>query len=232
MRQALESVYYRGRDAVSPTQQLRVGEVSVQLPQYYLSEMKLTIETESLVLTDFVSTIDEADTVWDVGTRCGLYALCAARQGATTIAIEAYPPTARRGRRYAELNDVDVIYHVIALGDGSERMVRRGGATDEKPTRKGDDLVASGWQPPTVVKMDIEGAELDALRGLESTLQEYVEALYVEVHPELLDGDASTQEVKDVLAQTGFEVELLADRELDNWQPIFKATATGKRRDQ
>jgi hypothetical protein len=71
----------------------------------------------------------------------------------------------------------------------------------------GDQLV--GDEPPTVVKIDVEGAELSALRGLSRTLSNDVcRLIYCEIHPAALAerGNSATN-VRECLREHGFAVE-------------------------
>jgi len=229
MKKSLKSIYYQARDALSQPETLSIEDVSIQLPSYYFSEMDWTLETERPVLTKFLEIVDRNDTVWDIGAHVGVYALLGAAKGAESIAIEAYKPTAERGQRYASLNDLDVDYRILALGDGSTNSIRRGGLSDPIPTVTGDNLVEQGINPPTVIKMDIEGAEYAALTGLEDTLERHVKVIIIELHLDLLEERGVSQtDIESLLEGHGFAVETLADRELENYQPFLIATKNRK----
>lgn len=80
----------------------------------------------------------------------------------------------------------------------------------------GDDLVSGGTVPsPTVLKIDVEGAELRVLEGLAETLAAgSVRLAYVEVHPDRLAryGDEPGG-VAAFLSDRGFAVERVAERD-------------------
>jgi hypothetical protein len=70
---------------------------------------------------------------------------------------------------------------------------------------RADDLVASGvLPPPALVKIDVEGAEADVLRGATATLRTHRPLLLLEVHHV-----RAMHEVDDVLRAAGYSVSLL-----------------------
>jgi len=59
---------------------------------------------------------------------------------------------------------------------------------------------------PDIVKIDVEGAELQVLRGMEATLSE-VNTLFLEVHPDHLLAEASLIDIEEFLRHSGFTVD-------------------------
>lgn len=77
-------------------------------------------------------------------------------------------------------------------------------------TLSGDELVERGEAPfPTVMKIDVDGAEMLVLNGLENTLSsEECRLLYIEVHPKFLSENGySVESVHQRLEEYGFEIE-------------------------
>ena len=117
---------------------------------------------------------------------------------------------------------------------GSERTPRQVGRKQSRgvadaslvdtPVVTGDSLVASGESPqPTVVKIDVEGAEADVVAGLAATLTAPAcRLVYCEVHPGLLDGrDQDPDAVRRTLRDCGFLIETV--RELPNGRAVLRA---------
>ena len=50
------------------------------------------------------------------------------------------------------------------------------------PIESLDNLVAGGLPPPDFVKIDVEGFELDVLRGMAAVVASHRPALYIEIH--------------------------------------------------
>lgn len=73
-----------------------------------------------------------------------------------------------------------------------------------------DDYVKAGARPPTVVKSDIEGAELLLLKGAVSILQKYRPVLFISLHPELISKfDHTPEEFYGFLSSQGYQWEIL-----------------------
>ena len=143
------------------------------------------------------------DVVWDIGANCGVFAMAAAGLGAQVLAVEPDPFLANALVRARAANPglrLEVLAAAIddksgigTLGvrrrrprlerpQGLRRQlcaVRPIHGTHADPTLRLDDLLAISV--PTVVKIDIEGAEVIALRGATKLLAEVRPTLIVEV---------------------------------------------------
>ena len=121
------------------------------------------------------------DVVWDVGAHHGFVTLCASRAVGPAGAVHAFEPSARnravlsRHVRWNRLRNVRV--HGCALGAddgtacfggcGSSKTYALGGGEERVSVRTGASLVQQGiTHPPTFLKLDVEGAEGEALAGL------------------------------------------------------------------
>jgi FkbM family methyltransferase len=129
---------------------------------------------------------------WDVGANFGLHAVTAKflAPAMSVIAFEANPRMAGQIQRNAALNQVEVKLAPLALGSNSTPArlhIAAGNSgmstlhpveknayhdTITVPAARGDELVARGTYPaPTVIKVDVEGAEPDVLQGLGDLLR-------------------------------------------------------------
>jgi FkbM family methyltransferase len=78
--------------------------------------------------------------------------------------------------------------------------------TESVRTEPLDALLPGTWQRPALLKIDVQGGELNVLRGGERTLAN-VDEVFVEVsYVALYRGQPRADEVVDYLAQRGFEV--------------------------
>jgi FkbM family methyltransferase len=146
------------------------------------------------------------DTVmFDVGAHIGFYSLPAARLGAQVIAFEPDPESAARLRMHVERNQLADRLRVeevaawsasiplicfrrgvprsqggISCGD-YQPVVASGPVIQVKAVRL-DDFVAAGGPAPQIVKVDVEGAESEVLKGAIATIRAFRPILLVEVH--------------------------------------------------
>jgi FkbM family methyltransferase len=154
-------------------------------------------------------------TVLDVGANVGAYTLLFATwvgQHGRVFAFE--PASASRAGLERHLRINQLAHRVTVRGDavcgatgtavfrdegthGDNRLVSAGAAAGrEVPAITIDDFCAAERIVPDVIKIDIEGAELDALRGARRTIasRRYTLALFVELHPAIWPSLGVTRE--------------------------------------
>lgn len=138
--------------------------------------------------------LESGDTFYDVGANIGCMVLEMAvlfRDEVTCVAIEPQPLLAEAIRRSAErsrLRGVRVVEAMVSSMDGegelflsshcihASQVGRKGWSSKIRRRTVCIDTLAfggSGISPPSVIKMDIEGGELQALRGARQTLIEH-----------------------------------------------------------
>lgn len=142
------------------------------------------------------------DTLWDVGANTGFVSLVGARlvgPGGTVVAIEPDPDCAAAVRANAARNGLDGVVRVVegaaTAADGPVELIvvrdplwNRVGSVGEheletaRRTVAGIALDGLDGAPPTVVKLDVEGGELDALRGMGRVLREARPVVVCELH--------------------------------------------------
>ena len=156
--------------------------------------------------------------VYDLGANVGFYTvLCARLAGPTgrVVAVEPFPASAEAVRHNALLNGFDTVRVVeAAVGAAPGRAWLSTARRDPVTFRLADDrrgpgleveltsvdaLVAAGHPPPDVVKVDVEGAEVAALRGMAQTLAAHRPAVLVEVHHAVADVPDVLKEVAEPL---------------------------------
>lgn len=127
--------------------------------------------------------------VWDVGAHVGIFALKAAFDSrvAKTYAFEPVPETLSALKANLALNPDRAIetfgealgntkeerrlYKPAANNSGLNRLGQTAGAPSiSVPVTTVDDRIAGGLRPPTLMKIDVEGWELEVLKGATGAL--------------------------------------------------------------
>lgn len=145
------------------------------------------------------------DVFYDVGANVGFFTVIGARlvgPGGAVIAFEPVPENAARVRENARLNGfshVDVLEEAVFRESGRSTLVLAeysggsmlesvgqppdaSGERIEVPMTTVDEVVYERARPaPHFVKIDVEGAELDVLVGMERTLAEQRPKVLLEV---------------------------------------------------
>ena len=116
------------------------------------------------------------------------------------------------------MNGQEVHIHELALSDeDGERTLYTDGIDGMSPSlagkergtvqinaRRGDGL--SDLQTPDILKIDVEGAEVDVLHGLENRLDD-ISTVFIEIHPEMIDDfDSKVGDAKNIMQAKGFEL--------------------------
>ena len=187
-----------------------------------------TIE-EKPVLEHLLSNLRRDDVFYDIGANLGLYScLVADVVSSPIVAFEPHPDNADRLEKNADLNGADISIFRCALADstgeaelnitldkvgsaGHTLVSDRTSGHDSIPVSKirGDEFIAREDLPqPTVLKVDVEGAEQAVLDGMEESLSRpECRLVYCETHPNRLKKQGSSgADVRSTLESHGFAV--------------------------
>jgi len=201
----------------------RMGLSGPQVRTILGSKMELMPEKEGLdrdLLLDSIrepvatghimSILREDDVVLEVGANIGYYALMEASRCRKIYAIEPHPENVERLKRNIELNgydNIEVQHAGFGETDGKLKLytseLSNWHTAKENPGSSGEyievdcytiDTFAKNHDTPTFIKMDVEGFELQVLRGAKETLKS-IRHLFIELHGSLLSED----EIREVL---------------------------------
>ena len=179
-------------------------------------------------------------TFWDIGSNIGLYSLYAAKVLKGKGNVVAFEPENRAFARINEnftknglnnfkahpfaLSDEEGEFELTvaeSFGDGNHSLMSKknyiqGGTSYKVPVFKGDDAREKNNIPvPSFVKIDVEGAEIKVLQGLDKTLRlPECKTVLVEVHFTILSSIGETQGAKKIenyLKERGFVNQVWAD---------------------
>jgi FkbM family methyltransferase len=181
---------------------LKIGGYTVRLDPLVANLNWETVEVEAY--RAFAACVQPGDVVYDVGAHFGTYTLIALRKGGPRSRVVAYEPCeltrdylmrhlfwnwgaeqvtvrplccgATRGRAR--------FFYRPGVPEGINGLVEAGGleATWIDVTTL-DDEVATLNLIPAIIKIDVEGAELDVLKGAEGVLSAHRPRLFLSLHP-------------------------------------------------
>lgn len=199
--------------------------------------------TELPIIEDIVSELTNDDVFYDIGANIGLYSCVLSRHltPEDVVAFEPSPPAYKKLKKNARING-DFSHHQVAVShanasvdfavdvrDTQSRLSTLNvdsTATDyelcEVQSRKLSTVTqVEGLPLPTAVKIDVEGAEYNVLKGM-GDLLDGTRVIYCEIHHPLL-GDFGTtgSEIREFLRSSGFTIEDLHQREENDF---IKAT--------
>jgi FkbM family methyltransferase len=175
----------------------------------------------------------------DVGAHVGHWSLRLAEKASQVIAVEANPATAATLRRHLAMNaigNVEVVQLAawdesvwLALEDPNEQVeggstrtlpVEVSGWTDDNgiPLVKAErlDEAFPGLDRLDLIKLDVEGADIHALRGMAGLLERFRPALFIECHD--IYGYYAREDLEQALADLGYAWEVAASVP-SQWMP-------------
>lgn len=169
------------------------------------------------------SRLSPGDVFYDAGAHVGYYTLLGSRavgSDGRVIAFEPLPRNLSYLRRHLALNEitnVDVVPAALRDRDGEVTLASEDGPSKAKMSAGGS-LSVSGRTmdslpllPPDVVKMDVEGAEAEVLRGGLETLGEHRPLIIFSTH-----GAELRSECYELLESIGYRVTPLRNQESDH----------------
>jgi len=189
---------------------------------------------ESNILADVLEELGPDDVFYDIGANVGLYTLFAAQRVDDVVAFEPHPKnldsletnlerngvsaTVVRGALSDRGGTVDLYVAADEAGAGTHTLApdQVSDTTITVSSYVGDELIDAGEvPPPTVAKLDVQGAEYRVLKGLESALSDgSFRTIYCELHPEQIEAiGGSVDELRSLLESHGFEITRLVDKE-------------------
>lgn len=252
LRTRASDAYWRLRGTRTVTR----AEVTATFPTRNLTEarrIRRFLHLESPMLTDFLSSLHPDDVFYNVGAFSGLYSYFTVNVLPSKNVVAFEPNPQNLPKLYCNLayNGLPRV-QALALSDTTGRVefnnpvkkpIKRSatgfivpGTTEESLSVKscrGDELIEQDeLPPPTVVKIDVEGAEPLVIDGLRENLADKrCRLLYCEVHREStgrrsVESYGSTPTALEQKVETlGFETERLAERSAEFFLKGTKETS-------
>ena len=160
-----------------------------------------TYETERTDL--YEELLRPGQVVFDVGAHMGYYTLIASRAvgpEGKVFSFEPLPFNLRQLRRHVKHNrcaNVQIMAGGVGAESGEGRFVSTGGSATGHLAAHGDtpvqlfaldEVVASGQAPPPgLIKIDVEGNELEVLKGARATIGKARPAILLSAHSDELE---------------------------------------------
>lgn len=179
---------------------------------YWLGSYELPLQTK------FVEAIKRGSVVYDIGAHVGFYTLLASflsgRDG-LVYSFEPFPLNANYLRKHTLLNgckNVTVIEAAVGDTEGfslfkegestfTGMLSPSGGSLSVRIVTLDHLLEEKKIAPPNVIKIDVEGAEFEVLRGAYKILKEFYPTILLAIH-----GKTSRQKCVTLLEELGYEV--------------------------
>jgi FkbM family methyltransferase len=184
-----------------------------EIPPNFPEAVVGLLEHEARVKDFLMGHFKQNRTFVDVGANVGGYSLRAASWDMKVYAFEPNPDNLFLLRRNIEINKVSVEVLPFALGSragkarlapngGVSRIVKNEGVEVEMRTLDSFDLPGAD-----LLKVDVEGYELEVIRGAKKTLEKYHPVVVIEMH--YWAGAESEAELFQILQGLGYKLEYI-----------------------
>ena len=158
----------------------------------------------------FANAVTQSDVVYDVGANVGIYSLLASLRVGASGKVYSFEPLERNLsylRRHLILNNMQnclIVETAVSNRDGTRPFSAAAWDTCMgRLSPDGETLISSitldsciygekGLRPPDIIKIDVEGAEFEVLRGASRALIEFHPTIFLEIHGTQLHADCHT----------------------------------------
>jgi FkbM family methyltransferase len=176
-----------------------------------------TYETERF--RDLAEAVRPGAVVYDIGANVGIYSLLASSLAGAAGAVYAFEPLERNLRylrRHVVLNDLQncavmemavsnqegtLSFSTVGFDASMARLSPDGEISVQSTTVDNCVYGERRLRPPNVIKIDVEGAELEVLEGGSRAIGEFRPAIFCEIH-----GDRQHAECRAFLLAKGYQV--------------------------
>lgn len=189
--------------------------------------------TEKELQEALINNIKNGDVIVDVGANFGLHTLLAGKilgDRGHIYAIEPIPSNIKLLKRNIRLNHFNSRITIIeaALSNSNDAYIEMslpkedvvvsasiakvGNKVIKVKNMRLDDFIEGTGIKPNLIKIDVEGAEYEVLKGAENVLKKYMPILLVEIHTFALESfGASNDELIKFLQKFGYEQKILGN---------------------
>jgi FkbM family methyltransferase len=226
----------------------RLGKLlRLPLPDFYESYVFFSeVKHGRAELGFFLDRLRPGSVLYDIGGFRGVFTVASKLKLNGDITVHVFEPldiNARAIARICELNQLTGVEIIpLAVGDGTPMAGKVNTATGVAMLRLGDveasetqniksvsldDYISQGAPPPSVIKIDVDGHELQLLNGAKNCLNKHHPDLWLEVHPIFLKAQGKThEEVLNLLRNMGYAVSFFEDYHWPSWEGSFHVWCT------
>lgn len=155
-------------------------------------------------LAFFLNRLLPGDVIYDIGAFRGVYGAAAKLALGNSVAVYLFEPIQQNLREIEAISQLNqfqrfqIVGKAVGLGttvrgvfDEKNLMLREGDVGNaavpmEMPSISLDSYVESTNVPPSVIKLDVDGFELEVLEGARKCLAEHKPRIWIELHPAFL----------------------------------------------
>jgi FkbM family methyltransferase len=171
--------------------------------------------------------VEPGGVVWDIGANIGLYSVLSGKLVGRSGEVHAFEPSPVAhgvSVEHVKLNELsgicivsqtavsEIDCGVVPFGivdeegvDPTNRLGTKIGKTIDVPTASLDGLMSRSKRAPDFIKMDIEGAEVFALRGATDVMTKYRPVILLAVHPMFLpEFGCEVQEIASIVSKRDY----------------------------
>lgn len=165
----------------------------------------------------FLNLIEQGDVVFDIGGQVGYYTLLALQGGAGRVYTfeisKAYRREIQRQLHLAgEENKVEIVAAALGERDGKEVVFQDYFGKTKMQGRTIDTFCEERTVSPNVIKIDVQGNEVDILKGMRETMRVRRPKMMVMLYETLLRKKGqSKEEGLDIMRQAGYTIEQFAN---------------------
>lgn len=163
---------------------------------------------EPMLMNALYQELSKDDVFYNIGARWGIFSLFAENCGLNPQNIHSFEADSER-------------FEILSNNVGNQHIINNVFVSDSDEKKSVTlDSYMSGTDTPTIMKLDIEGAELKALRGAETLLDEAMPELHIEVHPKYIKNmDGNQQDLVNLLSAKGYDIEIACTDQAE-FEPI------------
>ncbi|MDA7806156.1 FkbM family methyltransferase [Candidatus Pelagibacter sp.] len=173
------------------------------------------------------SAVKTGDTCWDIGANLGLYTKDLSElvgKNGFVRAFEPHPKTFNNLKKI--IKNVNTEIHNIGFGDSKEKVrfsdledhtinsivdtSYTGRYLEVEITTIDKVIVEKNWEAPNIIKIDVEGFELDIMKGMNSTLyNKNLRFILIEIHHKIMENRKiknGAHQIQKLLENAGFDI--------------------------